>query len=176
MGREREVVRFSARCQTPPQMVYELLADVRTHRVWGGEQQRGFFRLLSLEAPQGTVSVGAEFASHGNIPGSIRRFEDRSVVTEAVPGALFAFTTYSTVHHGRGKVMQAVYQHRYEIAPEGDGCRVTYTFRQVQASQPMLRLSVPLVRDMVWRVGIPFMMRRGFDNLLAMAEKSPRGR
>lgn len=35
----------------------------------------------------------------------------------------------------------------------------------------MLRLRLPVIRAMAWRVGIPMMMRRGFRNLLRLAEQ-----
>jgi hypothetical protein len=34
----------------------------------------------------------------------------------------------------------------------------------------MLRLSLPIVGSMTWKMGMPFMMKRGFGNLLKMAE------
>jgi hypothetical protein len=48
---------------------------------------------------------------------------------------------------------------------------VSYVLTQLDISNPSLRLWLPVVRVMTWRVGIPFMAGRGFRNLLALAEQ-----
>lgn len=170
MSEQQPSVNFSKFCRAPAEVVYGLLTDVRSHMEWGGEHQRRIFRLLSLEAPEGPATVGTEFTSSGVIPASWHHFEDRSRVTQAVDNSIFEFVTHSTVRYGASKKMEADYVHRYELTPEADGCRVTYTFRQERISNPMLRLSLPLIKTITWKMGIPFMMKRGFDNLLEMAE------
>jgi hypothetical protein len=170
MSDEKKSIRISGTCGASAEVVYGLLCDLPSHLVWGGERQRGFFRLLSLDAPPGPAREGTEFTSRGSIPGSGRQFVDRSVVTQAGENAVFAFTTTATVPGGRSGGMQAQFTSRYELSPLADGCRVTYVFTQEWISQPMLRLSLPVVGSMSWRMGMPFMMKRGFDNLLRMAE------
>jgi hypothetical protein len=170
MSEKRSSIQFSRFCQARPEVVYGLLCDIRAHMQWGGERQSRVFRLLSLEVPVGAATVGTEFRSSGTIPASRFHFEDRSRITEAVDNSIFGFVTHSSVHKGGAKKMEAVYVHCYELTPEADGCRVAYTFRQERISNPLLRLSLPLVKTMTWKVGIPFMMRQGFDNLLDMAE------
>jgi hypothetical protein len=77
-----------------PEAIYDVLADLRTHLVWGGAQQRFGFRLLSLDAPAGPATTGTSFTSTGGIPMSPRHFEDRSAVTLAVRPSRFEFVTY----------------------------------------------------------------------------------
>jgi hypothetical protein len=60
---------------------------------------------------------------------------------------------------------------RYEIAAVPGGSEVGYELTQLDALNPFLRLGLPVVRTMTWRVGIPFLAGRGFRNLLAMAEQ-----
>jgi len=157
-------------CKASPAQVYKLLTDVSEHLKWAGEEQPGYFRLLSLEAPNGQATVGTEFISTGSIPGTNHRFHDKSRVTEMIENSVFEFVTESTVQLNHSKKMEAVYVHRYEIIPEDGGCRVNYTFRQEKITNPMLRLALPVVRTMTWNFGMPFMMRGGFNNLLKMAE------
>lgn len=164
-------MRLSRHSSAPPDVVYDTLADLRTHLTWGGSRQRSDFRLLSLEAPLGLATVGTSFTSTGSIPMSLRRWQDVSTVTVADRPLTFEFVTHATVHRSE-RSMLATYRHRYEIAPARGGSEVTYTFTQEDLVNPFLRLGLPVVRTMTWRVGIPFLAGRGFRNLLAIAEAS----
>jgi len=77
--------------------VYELIANLSTHLRWAGEQApRKDFRLLTLEAPAGLSTVGAEFRSTGAASANGKEiFHDHSTVTEALPPTAFAFETAS---------------------------------------------------------------------------------
>lgn len=156
-----------------PEAIYDILADLRTHLDWAGAQQRGDFRLLSLDAPAGPAATGTSFTTTGAIPMSSLRWVDRSAVTVAVRPSTFEFVTYATVP-GRGRAMKATYTHRYEISAAAGGSDVRYTLTQLDAQDPMLRMGLPVVRTMMWRFGIPFMAGRGFRNLLAVAEREAR--
>jgi hypothetical protein len=164
-------MRLNKACSAPAEVVYDLVADLRTHLTWGGEQQSSVFRLLSLDAPAGPATVGTDFSSTGTIPMSSGRFADRSTVTVALRPFTFEFVTHATVHGSR-RPMEATYRHRYEIAAVPGGSKVSYRLTQLDMSNPSLRLALPLVRTMTWRVGIPFLAGRGFRNLLAIAEQS----
>jgi hypothetical protein len=164
-------VTLNGTCHAPPDVVYQFLTDIPGHIHWAGEQQPGYFRLLSLDVPKREAEVGLEFESTGSIPGSRHRFQDKSRVTEMIPNKLFEFRTDSTVELSDSRAMEAEYVHRYELFPDGDGCRVKYTFRQEKVSNPMLRLALPIVRTMTWKFGMPFMMKGGFNNLLHDAER-----
>jgi len=164
-GRE---LHLAAAARAPREAVYDLLADAGTHLDWAGGQQPRYFRLLSLDAPDGRLIAGATFSSTGSIPGSGRRFDDRSRVTVAERPSVFEFVTEATVP---GRLpMRATFRHRYELEVNGDGCRVRYTFRQEDLVDPMLRLSLPIVRDVSWKVGMPMMMLTGLRNLVRVAE------
>ncbi len=67
--------------------------------------------------------------------------------------------------------MTACYRHRYEISPEGAGSRVTYTLTQLAIANPMLRLALPGIRQLTWRLAIPLLASRGLRNLLAVTEE-----
>src|ERR1700730_2945246 len=162
--------RLNKHCSAPPEVVYDIVADIRTHLAWGGVEQRSDFRLLSLDAPAGPAIVGTSFTSTGAIPMSLRKWSDSSTVTMAERPGTFEFVTHATVHRSR-RSMEATYRHRYEIVAAPGGSQVSYTFTQLDASNPFLRLALPVVRTMTWRVGIPFLAGRGFRNLLATAER-----
>jgi hypothetical protein len=165
------IARLTKQSSAPPEVVYDVVADLRSHLAWGGAEQRSVFRLLSLEAPAGPATVGTSFTSTGAIPMSLRRFSDQSTVTVAERPGIFEFVTHATVHRSR-RSMDATYRHRYEIAGTPGGSQVSYTFTQLEASNQFLRLALPLVRTMTWRMGIPFLAGRGFRNLLATAERN----
>ena len=160
-------------CSAPPDVVYDFLADLGTHVTWAGTQQTGDFRLLSLEAPPGPAGVGTTFTSTGTIPMSSRRWQDRSQVTAAERPNTFEFVTAATARGAR-RSMVATYRHRYEIAATPEGSKVSYSMTELAASNPLLRLGLPVVKDLTWRFGIPFMAGRGFRNLLSISEQRAR--
>jgi hypothetical protein len=160
-------------CSAPPDVVYDFLADLGTHVTWAGTQQTRDFRLLSLDVPPGPASVVTTFTSTGTIPMSSRQWQDRSRVTAAERPNTFEFVTAATAHGSRG-TMQGTYRHRYEIAAAPQGSVVSYSMTQLEISNPLLRLGLPVVRDLTWRFGIPFMAGRGFRNLLSIAEQRAR--
>ena len=166
-------MQLTRRSSAPPEALYDSLADLRTHAVWGGAQQLHNFRLRSLEAPAGPATVGTCFSSTGTIPMSLRRFVDHSTVTVAQRPHTFEFVTEATVPGGR-RAMAATYRHRYEVIATPDGSEVSYTMTQLSASNLMLRLSLPGLREVTWGAGIPFMAGRGFRNLLAHTERKSR--
>ena len=157
-------------CQTGPEAVYDLLADLRTHLDWGGTGQRRDFRLITLHAPPGPADIGATFSSTGTIPMSVRHWEDHSTVTAAERPRVFEFITEA--RNGGAKGMRARYRHRYELAPEAYGSRVTYTITQLEVTRPMLRMALPGIRDLTWGMAIPMLCGRGLRNLLVLAERS----
>jgi hypothetical protein len=164
-------MRLNKTCSAPPSVVYDLVADLQTHLAWGGVQQSSSFRLLSLDAPLGPATAGTAFSSTGAIPMSSARFDDRSTVMVAERASVFEFVTEASAA-GPGRVMKATYRHRYEIEAAPGGSMVSYQLTQLAISNPSLRLALPVVRAMTWRVGIPFLAGRGFRNLLALAEKA----
>ena len=67
--------------------------------------------------------------------------------------------------------MAATYRHRYEIVGTPEGSKVTYTMTALSGTNLLLRLSLPGIRSMTWRMGVPVMAGRGFRNLLTQAER-----
>lgn len=157
-------------CSAQPDVVYDFLADLGTHVTWAGMQQTRDFRLLSLEAPPGPASVGTNFTSTGTMPMSSLRWVDRSQVTAAERPHTFEFVTTATAR-GAKRSMEATYRHRYEITAAPGGSKISYTMTQLTISNPLFRLDLPMVKDLTWRFGIPFMAGRGFRNLLSIAEQ-----
>ncbi len=121
------VVRVEESSSGSSESVYEVLADLRTHAVWAGEQQGKRARLLSVEAPEGAVRVGTEFHTTGLDP--MGTFADRSVVTEATPGKVFEFVTEGRLTTKKGRSIDMTDVHRYELTPRAEGCRIAYTMR-----------------------------------------------
>jgi len=104
---------------------------------------------------------------------SSRQWQDRSQVTVADRPNTFEFVTTATARGSR-RSMEGTYRHRYEIAAAPQGSVVSYSMTQLELSNPLLRLGLPVVKDMTWRFGIPFMAGRGFRNLLAISEQRAR--
>ncbi|HEV2685479.1 MAG TPA: SRPBCC family protein [Actinomycetota bacterium] len=119
----------TGRTSANPRAVYDALADLESHRVWGS----GKNGLQSLTAPVGPARVGTEFESTGNDP--MGPFEDRSVVTEARPGELFEFVTDARQQPRKGDPVEWTIVHRYEISPTSEGSQVTYTNRVTRMSR-----------------------------------------
>jgi len=164
------VLRFEDSCRAPSEAVYDLLADLQSHLEWAGRRQLETTRLLTLEGPPGLANVGTEFFTTGS-DGKVARWSDRSVVTEATRPAVFEFVTEGRREGKPGsRPWLSTAVHRYEIASEFDGCRVTYTqelTRLVGAPSIML---VPGISRIVFRISAKY-MRRGFEGLVALAEE-----
>jgi len=167
------VLRFEGSCQAPAETVYDLLADLQSHLDWAGQRQLETTRLLTLEAPAGPAGVGTEFVSTGS-DGKVARWSDRSVVTEAIRPEVFEFVTEGRREGKPGsRPWLSTAVHRYVIAPEGAGSRVTYTEELTRLAGAPRIMTTPGVSRLVFRVAAKY-MRRGFDGLLAMAEERSR--
>jgi hypothetical protein len=155
----------------PAEVVYALLADPRTHAVWGGERQGKKSRLLSVEATDEIATVGSEFTTTGADP--MGRFTDRSVVTMADPPRLFEFVTEARLTTKKGGVADWTNVHRYEIRPTDDGCTISYSLRiaRISALPGMLSwFNVPVLGSLMTRAAAS-LPKKGLRNLAAMAEE-----
>ena len=156
----------------PAEVVYDLIADIRTHLEWAGTRQpKEHFRLLSIEAPEGPALVGTEFNSTGADP--MGRFTDSSVVTEASRPGLFEFVTEARLSMKKGKVVDWTNIHRYEIATSIDGCLISYTLRVVRISElpgEMAMFRIRGLRSVGLKISGSF-ARRGVRNLARLAEE-----
>jgi hypothetical protein len=154
-----------------PAAVYDVLADLRTHAVWGGEQQSETARLLSVDAPEGEASVGTEFETTGADP--MGRFADRSVVTTAIRPSVFEFVTEATLETKKGDRSDWTNVHRYELRPDGEGTTIVYTLRiaRISALPGLLRLfNLPVLSGIAMKMAAS-VPRRGIQNLARMAEQ-----
>ena len=164
------VLRFEGTCRAPAEVVYNLRADLHSHLDWAGQRQRETTRLLTLEAPPGPAGVGVEFLSTGS-DGKVARWSDRSVVTEATRPEVFEFVTDGRRQGKPGlRPWLCTAVHRYVIAPEAGGCKVTYTEDLTRLDGAPWMLRTPGFSRIVFRVSAKY-MRRGFDGLLTLAEE-----
>lgn len=170
-GRDRRDWRFEGRTQASPASVFDLLENLGDHLEWAGRRQWWNFRLLALDAPPGPAQVGTEFTSVGQIPMNGPRWENRNVVTAADRPSLFEITTDGRIPWPRGAAGEGTFINRYEIGPAGDTTRVVYTMRQLRFRNPPWGMRYPLLREVTYRVWIPIWSRRGFSQLLRMAEE-----
>jgi hypothetical protein len=166
------VVRIEESSNAPAEVVYDLLSDISSHTEWGGRlQPKKTYRLLSIEGPDGPASVGTEFRSTG--ADAMGTFSDASVVTEASRPTLFEFVTEARLKTKKGAVVEWTLLHRYEIEPQGGGCRVSYTIKTIRISAlrgPLMMFNVPVLRPLLLKVA-GSNVRRGLRNLTRMAEE-----
>lgn len=107
-------VRATTRTSATRAAVYETLADLSTHLVWGGtETGDKKFRLLTIARPDGAAVTGTRFASTGLIP--MGTFHDETVITDATPASRFAFHTESVLERERRDAWRGSFEHRYTL-------------------------------------------------------------
>ena len=114
-------------CPASPDLVYALVASPSRHPSWAGRDTAKHDGLLTLDAPEGIADVGTSWTSTGGLKAEGDVFHDRSVVTEALPGRVFAFSTEARLDRRKKPEWQARFEHRYELTPSGAGTRVHYT-------------------------------------------------
>jgi Polyketide cyclase / dehydrase and lipid transport len=170
-GRDRREWTFTGRSQARPEQVFDVLADLRTHLEWGGNRQFKSFRLLSLDAPGGPAEVGTRFTSTGRIPMNRVLFDNLNEVTEADRPRLFEIKTESTIAWPKRAAGAGTFVNTFEISSDGTGSRVVYRSAQLRFREPPWGLRYPLLRNVTYRIWIPIWSRRGFRNLLRMAEE-----
>ena len=116
----------SVTSKAPPEAVYDVIADLRNHLEWSGERaDSDGFKMLTLDAPQGPAPVGTTFTSTGSAGKDT--FHDRSVVTEASRPYRFVIETDARLERRRAPTWEAHFSHRYDVTPDGEGSRITYT-------------------------------------------------
>ena len=178
LGGRELVATAEATSRAPAEVVWDLLADLRTHREWGGERQKDTTRLLSLEAPEGPAKAGTEFRTQGRDP--MGTFTDRSVVTEATRPSAFEFVTEAHLETKKGKTTDWTVVHRYEVSPADIGSRIAYTVRIARISELIGALTlfkVPGLRSLGMKASAG-VGKRGVTNLARLAEERamPRGK
>ena len=135
----------------PPDAVFEVVTELPAHLEWSGERASDdAFKLLGLEAQEDRARVGTTFSSSGaNYNGP---FPDRSVVVEVEPPHRLVIETEASLDRKRGPTWNVDFRHTYDIRPEGDGSRITYTDTILRVSyvpywlQPWMR---PITRGAI---------------------------
>jgi hypothetical protein len=97
-------------------------------------------------------------------------------VTAADRPHAFEITTEGRIPWPRGAAGEGTFINRYEIGPAGDTTRVVYTMRQLRFRNPPRGMRYPLLREVTYRLWIPMWSRRGFSQLLRMAQERERAK
>ena len=123
----RFVTQVAVTSTAPPETVFATVVDLRAHLEWSGERaEDATFKLLAIEQTSpGEVAEGTTFESSGaNFNGT---FHDRSVVAELSPPNVVVIETDARLDRDHGTPWEVHFTHRYDIAPDGAGSRITYT-------------------------------------------------
>ena len=170
---DREIaVTVHQHATVPPDIVFDVLADLPHHMMWGGAEAS---TLLSMQAPPGQATAGTEFTSTAE--DRICRMRDSSVVTEALRPWMFERVTESALEskkHGTKAAWLLV--HRYEIEAASEQSDVTYTCRLVRASGLpglLAMFGFPVLRSLAVREWARA-SREGLGRLIAAAETTAR--
>jgi hypothetical protein len=156
----------------PPDVVYDVIADLKNHLDWSGDRAADdTFKLLSIDAPDGTAVVGTTFTSSGAAENGT--FHDRSQVTVATRPAAFVIETDAHLDRTRGKPWDAHFVHRYDIAPDGAGSTITYTELIERVNYVPYWLQ-PVIRS-AFRVYVNRADRKQLSNLARLAEERADG-
>jgi hypothetical protein len=148
--------------------VYATIADLRNHLEWSGDRAEDEkFKLVELEAPAGPAAVGTTFSSSGTAENGT--FRDRSTVTVASPPRTFVIETDAHLDRTRGRPWDAHFEHRYDVAPEGSGSRITYTETIARVNYVPYWLQ-PVIRS-AFRVYVNRADRKQLSNLARLAEE-----
>jgi len=168
----RQTFRSEVHSGAAPEAIYAVLSDLHTHLTWAGEQApRKDFRLLSMVAPAGQLTVGDTFSSTGDNGNGV--FHDRSVVVEAEPGRRFGFDTRSTLERRHGKTWYGRFTHRYTIEPaDGGGSQIRLESKVYPENYTPWWLRAGF-RTMA-RMLIEHFTPKQLDNLSAMAVEAER--
>jgi uncharacterized protein YndB with AHSA1/START domain len=164
-------IRARATSTAPPEVVYDVLADLRSHAQWGGERQKPKTRLIAVDAPEDPAGVGTEFRTRGTDP--MGEFADTSVVTEAERPRMLEFVTEARLTTRKGKIADWTNVHRYEIAPAGTGSRISYSARIARITElpgALSMLNMPILSAVAMKASAG-VARRGVENLARVAEE-----
>ncbi|MFJ5958827.1 hypothetical protein ACIQC5_23045 [Paenarthrobacter sp. NPDC092416] len=157
----------------PVLTVYDVLSNVTGRLRWGGAEAAV---LLSVEAPEGQLTVGSEFTSTAEV--RIWRLRDSSVITEAIRPLRFECVTDSTVEQTKnGATADWLLVHHYDISEHGHQGDISYTCRLISATGlpgALTILRFPVLRSLatyVWARA----SRSGLRRLIAAAETMAQG-
>jgi hypothetical protein len=168
----RFVTQTTAISGASPATVFDVIADLDAHLEWSGDRATDdTFRLLSLNASDRFAKVGTTFESTGaNFNGT---FHDRSRVTEAARPTRFTIDTDARLNRRRGRTWEVHFQHCYDIRPEAEGSRITYTETIEQVNYVPYWLK-PVIRS-VFKPLVNNADRKQLQNLARLAEERQAG-
>jgi hypothetical protein len=166
------VTRTSVTSSASPDVVYDVIADLRNHLDWSGDRASSdTFKLLSIDSPEGTAAVGTAFSSSGAADNGT--FHDRSEITVASRPTAFVIETDANLDRTRGKPWDAHFVHRYDIEPDGSGSLITYTETIERVSYVPYWLQ-PGIRS-IFKVYVNRADRKQLANLAGLAEERAAG-
>ena len=162
------VTQTSVTTKAPAGAVYDTIADLQAHLEWSGKRASDEnFKLLTLEADEGSDGVGTRFTSSGaNFNGT---FHDRSVVAEASRPIRFVIETDARLDRKRGRPWEVHFSHRYDVESTGEGSRIVYT-ETIERLNYVPYWLKPGVRTL-FRPLVNSADRKQLDNLARLAEE-----
>jgi len=164
--------RPSVTSRASPEVVYDVIADLRNHLVWSGDRSKGDGnKMLTLDAPEGAAPVGTTFTSSGSAGKDT--FHDRSVVMEASRPDRFVIETDARLERRRAKTWEAHFSHRYDTRPQDGGSRIVYT-ETIERVNYLPYWLKPLIRT-VFRPFVNSADRKQLRNLARLAEERQAG-
>ena len=98
------------------------------------------------------------------------RWHNASTVTVADRPRTFEVTTEGRIPWPKRAAGEGTFINQFDISAHGEGSRVVYRAKQLRFRNPPWGLRYPVLRNITYRVWIPIWFRRGFKNLLRMAE------
>jgi hypothetical protein len=157
-------------CKAPAYMVYDLLADLRSHMEWGGRRVPvSGQRLTSIQAPDGLATAGVEFDSVGATASG--EWHDHSRLTISDRRQEFEFVTKGTLEYRPGRApIRATSIHHYDIESNPEGCTVVYQLHLTQFEGIGAGGDFPHPA-VFFNVVVPWNLERGVRNLIAVAEE-----
>lgn len=173
--RQEVAVTVSQHSTAPAHIVFDVLANLPGHLMWGGAEAS---TLLFMDAPEGQATAGTEFSSTAE--DGICRMQDSSVVTEAVRPLSFERVTESVLTSKRnGTKADWLTVHRYDIEADGSQSSITYRCRLVRANGlpgPLAMFGIPVLRSLAsleWARASRAGLRRLVAAAESMAQASP---
>ena len=167
--------RVTAICVAPPEVVYDILANLPGHLDWTGAGSGRKSGLLTMQAPPAPAVVGVEFSSTGlDMEGT---WNDRSVVTMADRPRVFEYVTEGRATSKSGKqtaALTSVYHYSIKASAQHSEVTIEAEITEYAGEMGML-MRIPVVSSlMTWwsRRAV----QSGLKRLIAAAESESSSR
>lgn len=154
----RESVEVSA----PPQVVWDLITDIRRHTEYAGP--KSITKVIDFDGP---VAVGARWISHEKF--GPQKFDAPSEITAVDPGRRLEWISFPPMKEdNRGKGGRVVWG--YELSPAADGTRLEHYMKVLEP-----RKGAAALKTMYKVLGLPAKQVAGgrttLENIRKAAEK-----